>query len=273
MAVSAAVEAEPAQLARPEQSAVLSVGQMAAVVSSSSSAAAAERAAAERAAVVATAEAMIDRAAAERAAAERATPAESAPSERAAPPLNLLYQFLQEAQVDPHLIREAIRRGLRPEDAMEFCLAGGVAVAASSSNALAGSSSEPTAAAKEESTSSDSDDEDNTPISQRNKKLAKGGRSAKEKKQARVHTQTAAAVVSRSSKRPRTAPMDPVQCALHEVLMALCGDRALVLEAFEMNLEGVAAVRFCEDKDYRTDQRASHSAAKRAALGLRLPDV
>ena len=67
--------------------------------------------------------------------------------------------------------------------------------------------------------------------------------------------------------------MDPVQCALHEILMALCGDPALVLEAIEMNLEGVAAVRFCEDKDYRTDQRASHSAAKRAALGLRLPDV
>ena len=214
MAVSAAVEAEPVQLARPEQLAVLSVEQMA------------------------------------------------------------VYQFLQEAQVDPHLIREAIQRGLRPDDAMDFCLAGGVAVAASSSNALAGSSSEPTAAAKEESTSSDSDDEDNTPISQRRKKVsAEGGRSAKEKKQARVHTQTAAAVVSRSSKRPRTAPMDPVQCALHEVLMALCGDPALVHEAIEMNLEGDAAVRFCEDKDYRTDQRASHSAAKRAALGLRLPDV
>ena len=95
---------------------------------------------------------------------------------------------------------------------------------------------------------------------------------AKEKKQARVHTQTAPAVL-RSSKRPRTAPMDPVQCALHEVLMALCRDPALVLEAIQMNLEGDAAVRFCEDKDYRTEQRASHSAAKRAALGLRLPDV
>ena len=217
-------------------------------------AASSSNALAERAAAVAAA-----------AAAERATPAEaeSAPSERASSPMPPLYLFLLDAQVDPHLIRKAIQRGIRPEDAMDFCLAGGVAVAASSSNALAGSSSEPTAA-KEESTSSDSDDEDNTPISQRRMKVsAEGGRSAKEKKPA----------VSRSSKRPRTAPMDPVQCALHECLMALCEDPALVREAFEMNLKGVAAVRFCEDKDYRTDQRASHSAAKRAALGLRLPDV